>query len=101
MTKLIAVTTNIEIILSINPALIILLIVTFPLPKTTAFGGVAIGNINAQLAAIVVGITKIRGLTSNPIAKIISIGEKVATVAVLEFSSVKKIINATAISIKI
>ena len=55
------VTTKTEIKLSINPALIILLIFTFPLPKTTALGGVAIGSINAQLAAIVVGITKIRG----------------------------------------
>ena len=82
-----------------NPAFIILLIFTFPLPKTTAFGGVAIGSINAQLAAIVVGITKTRGLTSSPIAKIINIGEKVATVAVLELSSVKSMIKATAINI--
>ena len=83
--------------LSNNPALIILLIFTLPLPKTTAFGGVAIGSINAQLAAIVVGITKIKGLTSSPIANIIKIGEKVATVAVFEFNSVNRIIKATEI----
>ena len=74
---------------------------TFPLPKITALGGVAIGSINAQLAAMVVGITKIKGLTSSPIAKIINIGEKVATVAVLELSSVNKIIKATAINTNI
>ena len=73
---------------------------TLPEEKTIAFGGVLIGIINAQLAAIVVGITKNNGFISKPIAKIINIGVKVATVAVLEFSSVKKIINKTAISIK-
>ena len=76
------------------------LIFTLPLPNTTALGGVAMGSIKAQLAAIVVGITKNRGFTSKPIAKIIRIGEKVATVAVFELSSVKRIINATEIRIK-
>ena len=50
---------------------------------------------------MVVGITKIKGLTSSPIANIINIGEKVATVAVLELSSVNKIIKATAINTNI
>ena len=53
--------TNIEIIFSKNPARIISLILIFPLPKITAFGGVAIGNMKAQLAAIVDGITKNKG----------------------------------------
>ena len=62
---------------------------------------VAIGSIKAQLAAIVVGITKNIGLISSPIAKIINIGVNVATVAVLEFNSVRKIIIKTEIKIKI
>ena len=93
-------TTKADMIFRPIPAFIISLISNCPLPKITAFGGVAIGNINAQLAAIVVGMTKNNGFISKPIAKIINIGVKVATVAVFEFSSVKKIINKTAISIK-
>ena len=38
-------------------------------------------------------MTKNNGFISKPIAKIINIGVKVATVAVFELSSVKKIIN--------
>ena len=93
-------TTRADIIFKPIPAFIISLISNCPLPKITALGGVAIGNINAQLAAIVVGMTKNKGFISKPIAKIINIGVKVATVAVFELSSVKKIINKTAISIK-
>ena len=93
-------TTRADIIFKPIPAFIISLISNCQLPKTTAFGGVAIGNINAQLAAIVVGMTKNNGFISKPIAKIINIGVKVATVAVFELSSVKKIINKTAISIR-
>ena len=52
------------------------------------------------MALIVVGMTKNNGFISKPIAKIINIGVKVATVAVFELSSVKKIINKTEISIK-
>ena len=55
-------TTRAEIIFKLIPALIISLISNFPLPKITALGGVAIGSIKAQLAAIVVGITKNIGL---------------------------------------
>ena len=73
----------------------------FSTSKNYSIRGVAIGSINAQLAAMVVGITKIKGLTSSPIANIINIGEKVATVAVLELSSVNKIIKATAINTSI
>ena len=93
------VTTNTDTKFKTKPALIISSIFTLPLPNTTALGGVAIGSIKAQLAAIVVGITKIYGFTSKPTAKIISIGVKVATVAVLEFSSVSSIIKATDIKI--
>ena len=93
-------TTRADVIFKPIPVFIISLISNCPLPKITAFGGVAIGNINAQLAAIVVGMTKNNGFISKPIAKIINIGVKVATVAVFELSSVKKIINKTAISIR-
>ena len=93
-------TTTADIIFKPIPAFIISVISNCPLPKITAFGGVAIGNINAQLAAIVVGIIRNHGFISKPIAKIINIGVKVATVAVFELSSVKKIINKTEISIK-
>ena len=71
-----------------------------PLPNITAFGGVATGSINAQLAAIVHGMAKKSGLTFMPIAKAINMGANVAIVAVLEFSSVKKIINVTKIIIR-
>ena len=93
-------TTKADMIFRPIPAFIISLISNCPLPNITAFGGVAIGSINAQLAAIVVGMTKNNGFISKPIAKIINIGVKVATVAVFELSSVKKIISKTAISIK-
>ena len=93
-------TTKADMIFRPIPAFIISLISNCPLPKITALGGVAIGNINAQLAAIVVGMTKNNGFISKPIAKIINIGVKVATVAVFELSSVKKIINKTAMSIR-
>tara|TARA_Y100001958_G_C20704360_1_gene208920 strand:- start:26 stop:340 length:315 start_codon:yes stop_codon:yes gene_type:complete len=89
------VTINAATRFRIAPDFIISLILICPLPNTTALGGVAIGSIKAQLAAIVVGITKNMGLNSNPIANIIKIGVKVATVAVLEFSSVRKTINKT------
>ena len=53
----------------------------------------------AQLAAIVHGIAKKSGFTFIPIEKAISIGAKVAIVAVFEFNSVKKIIKVTKIII--
>ena len=93
-------TAKIEIKFKPTPAFTMSLISIFPLPKITALGGVAIGNINAQLAAIVVGITKYNGFDPKPIAKIINIGVNVATVAVLEFNSVRKIITRTDIKIK-
>ena len=87
---------NKEIMFNKNPARTMSLIFIFPLPKMTALGGVAIGSMKAQLAAIVAGITKNKGFWFIPIAKIIKIGEKVAIVAVFEFNSVKKIITPTA-----
>jgi len=54
------------------------------------FGGVATGNINAQLAAKVAGSAKIKGSTLMPIARAATTGRKVPVVAVLLVSSVRK-----------
>ena len=45
------VTIRIEIIFNHTPTLTIVDILRYPEPKTTALGGVATGNINAQDAA--------------------------------------------------
>ena len=74
---------NTEAILSQKPALAISAICNSPELKTIAFGGVATGIINAQLAANAAGITNISG----PSVKVTEIGpskgKKLATVAVL------------------
>ena len=64
-----------------------------PDPNTIAFGGVATGSINAQLAAMVAGITSISGSMPRPTATANSTGIKVAVVAVLLVSSVRNIIR--------
>jgi len=64
-----------------------------------AFGGVAIGNINAQLAAIVVGINMSRISSSSPMATPAITGQKIATKATLLISSV--INKTTAIKIDV
>ena len=64
---------------------------TQPLPKTIAFGGVATGNINANEAANVAGTIKYNGSTAAAIAAIPSIGRIIVVVAVLEVNSVKKV----------
>ena len=53
-----------------------------------AFGGVAIGNINAQLLAMVTGINKFKIGMFNPIAIPATTGVKTATNATLLISSV-------------
>ena len=50
------------------PALTMSFIRIYPLEKTIAFGGVAIGNINPMLAAMVTGIAKRIGLICIPSA---------------------------------
>ena len=73
-----------------------------PEPNTMAFGGVATGIINAQLAAIAAGITQISGVPAICSATGPSKGKKPAAVAVLDVISVKKQINvATTITPKI
>ncbi len=59
-----------------------------------AFGGVAIGSINAQLAAKVVGINKRMGSICAAAAIALMIGKNVAIVGVLLMTSVtSNIIN--------
>ena len=65
-----------------------------PEPKTIAFGGVATGSINAQLAASGIGATRIIGLMPISTAMAPTTGRKVAVVAILLVNSVKKIIIA-------
>lgn len=57
-----------------------------------ALGAVAAGNIKAQLAARVVGIIKSRGLTFKLFAMDAKIGRIISVDAILEVSSVKKLI---------
>ena len=80
------------IIFSTKPALIIFGILKRPEPKTIAFGGVATGNINAQLAAKVTGAAKMIGLIPISIAIAPIIGKNVAVVAILLVNSVMKMI---------
>ena len=71
-----------------------------PEPKTIAFGGVATGNMKAQLAAIAAGTISIIGSTFKLGARAAKMGIKVAVVAVLLVSSVRTIIIATISKIK-
>ena len=60
-----------------------------------AFGGVATGNINAQLAARATAAVTSIGLKSDCMAMAATTGKKVAVVAMLDVNSVKKIIIFT------
>ena len=79
--------------LSINPARVMSLIRTMPEPNIIVLVGVATGNINAQLAAMVIGIINTTG--SNPIliAMEAKIGVSAVTLAIFELISVKKTIS--------
>ena len=87
-------------ILSANPALIIVAIVNLLDPYTIAFGGVATGNIKAQLAAKHTGTVKETGRTPIAIAKAPNTGKNVVVVVTLLVISVKKIINVATANIK-
>ena len=67
-------------------------------PNTIALGGVATGNIKAQLAAIATDAVSMRGSKPNWAAMIATIGRNVAVVAKLDVSSVRNIIKAVNIS---
>tara|TARA_B100000035_G_C20854367_1_gene488897 strand:- start:12 stop:356 length:345 start_codon:yes stop_codon:yes gene_type:complete len=86
--------------LSANPALIIVAIVNLLDPYTIAFGGVATGNINAQLAAKHTGTVRETGRTPIAIAKAPNTGKKVVVVVTLLVISVKKIIKVATANIK-
>ena len=62
-----------------------------------AFGGVATGSMNAQLAPNTVGIASKNGFSPNPIATEAKIGKNAAVDAVLLVISVKKTISAITI----
>ncbi len=63
------------------------------LEKTTAFGGVAAGIMKAAEAAIVAGIITMSGFSSALAAVAAKTGKSTAVVAVLEVSSVRKLIK--------
>lgn len=86
--------TTIEIRFIIKPLLTISGIRKYPDPKTTAFGGVATGNINAQDAAPAAATIKIKGWISTITAIGARTGNSIAVVAVLEVISVKKLTAA-------
>ena len=65
---------------------------TCPLPNTIALGGVATGNMNAQLAASAAGTANIKGFSPTLIASAATTGRNAAVVAVLLVNSVRKII---------
>ena len=61
----------------------------WPLPKTIALGGVATGNMKAQVAARVAGTRSSKGSMPMPLAIPKSTGRKAAAVGVLLVSSVR------------
>ena len=66
----------------------------YPDPNTTALGGVATGNIKAQLAATVADTISIKGCTLIVSAMGARIGSNMAVVARFEVISVKKLTAA-------
>ena len=64
-------------------------------PNTTAFGGVATGNINAHEAASVVPTSNRKGFIPIRVAKGIITGKSIAVVAIFEVSSVRKFTPVT------
>ena len=69
-----------------------------PEPNTIAFGGVATGNIKAQLAAMVAGIIIVIGAIPSPTAIAANIGTRAVVVATLLVSSVRKIMKVTPVA---
>ena len=65
-----------------------------PVLKTIALGGVATGNIKAQLAAIAAGMAIISTEKPWDTATAARSGRKAAAVAVLEVTSVRKIMTS-------
>lgn len=70
-----------------------------PLAKTMALGGVDIGNIKAQLAAIVTGIHSCMGAMPAPTAMAPTTGRNIVTKATFDITSVRN--KETVVSPKI
>ena len=79
------------IILISTPALAISAILTLPLPKTMALGGVATGIMKAQEAESVAGIISIKGFTCMAKPTEAKMGRIISVVAVLDVNSVRKV----------
>ena len=82
-----------KVIFNKKPVLIMDLIVTLPLPNTIALGGVATGNINAKLQLMATALASTIGFRFIVAAIDITIGRSIFDVAVLEASSVAKIVT--------
>ncbi len=78
-------------ILITTPALAISAILTRPLPKTMALGGVATGIMKAHDAERVAGIMSIKGFTCMAKPTEARIGKIISVVAVFEVNSVRKV----------
>ncbi len=74
-----------------TPIFAISAILIRPLPKMMALGGVATGIMKAHEAESVAGIISISGLTRMATATEARIGRIISVVAVLEVSSVRKV----------
>ena len=74
-----------------SPSLAILFTLTSPVPKTTALGIVATGNMKAQLALIAAGIISRIGSMFDAVAAAPKMGISTFVVAVLLVISVRKV----------
>ena len=81
-----------------RPARIICLCGICPLPNTSALGGVATGNMNAQLAQTAIITTSTFDESPSSGATLMNSGTSSAADAVLLTSSVKKITNTQIIN---
>lgn len=90
-----------EIRLSKNPALTMSRMWTKPVPKTTALGGVATGNIKAHEAESVAPTISTCGCKPITSDNEINIGSIILTVATLDVTSVRKFTEPTMIGIKV
>src|SRR5699024_8912838 len=95
------VTKKITIIFKAKPALSISEICKYPEPNTTAFGGVATGNINAHDAATAAATINAYGWNPKATANEAIIGNIIEAVAVFDVISVKKITSVATTAITI
>ena len=79
-------------IFRIRPVLAMSIILSRPVPKIMALGGVATGSIKAMDAARVAGIINSNGLSSILTERPARMGSIISVVAVFDVNSVKKVI---------